>query len=169
MHVRYLLSLLVAMAGLWLLLSGLYKPMLLGLGAASCVVVVALCRRMGIADAESLPLRQLHTLPLYWLWLLKEIAKSNLDVAMRILRPGRHIAPTMVRLRAHQSSELGQVIFANSITLTPGTLTVHLTDGIAEVHALTRESAQEIEGGEMDRRVRALEGDREQIANDKGA
>jgi multicomponent Na+:H+ antiporter subunit E len=113
---------------------------------------------MGIVDNESVPLHMLWRLPGYTAWLGTEIARSNWDVAKRIVRPGRHISPTMVRLRARQSSELGQVIFANSITLTPGTVTVALGNGEAEVHALTRENAQDMEGGDMDQRVRRLDG-----------
>lgn len=155
---RYLLGLIVGAAGLWLLLSGHYTPMVLGLGAASCVFCVYVCHRMGIVDAEGVPLHLLWRLPGYTAWLAIQIAQSNWDVAKRVVRPGRHISPTMVRLRARQSSALGQVIFANSITLTPGTVTVALRGGDAVVHALTRDNAQDMEGGDMDQRVRRLEG-----------
>lgn len=155
---RYLLGLIVGAAVLWLLLSGHYTPMVLGLGGLSCLFCAYVCHRMGIVDGESVPLGILWRVPLYSAWLGIEIARSNWDVAKRIVMPGRHISPTMVRLRARQPSELGQVIFANSITLTPGTVTVALREGVAEVHAISAENAQDIEGGDMDRRVRALEG-----------
>tara|TARA_B100002049_G_C16068032_1_gene371425 strand:- start:221 stop:718 length:498 start_codon:yes stop_codon:yes gene_type:complete len=164
--VRYLLGLIVGAAVLWLLLSGHYTPMVLGLGAASCLFCAYVCHRMGIVDNESVPLHLLARLPGYAAWLGTEIARSNWDVAKRIVRPGRHISPTMVRLRARQSSELGQAIFANSITLTPGTVTVALRNGEAEVHAITRANAQDMDGGDMDRRVRALEGQRRDAAGD---
>lgn len=155
---RYLLGLIVGTAALWLLLSGHYSPMILGLGGVSCLFCAWVCHRMGIVDSESVPLHMIWRLPLYTAWLGTEIARSNWYVAKRIVLPGRHISPTMVRLRARQSSALGQMIFANSITLTPGTVTVALRDGDAVVHAITRENAQDMEGGDMDRRVRALEG-----------
>jgi len=156
--VRYLLGLIIGLAGLWLLLSGHYSPMLLGLGALSCLFTAFVCLRMRLVDAETIPLHMATRLPGYLFWLAIEIAKSNWDVAKRIVMPGRNISPTMVTLRARQSSELGQVIFANSITLTPGTVTVGLRDGVAEVHALTEDNARDMEGGEMDQRVRTLEG-----------
>ncbi|GAB3678243.1 Na+/H+ antiporter subunit E [Salinisphaera aquimarina] len=154
---RYLLGLIVGLAALWLLLSGHYSPLLLGLGGLSCLFTAYICHRMRLIDAETVPLHMLHRLPGYLFWLGLEIAKSNWDVAQRILRPGRHISPTMITLRARQQSQLGQVIFANSITLTPGTVTVGLRGGVAEVHALTEDNARDMEGGEMDKRVRALE------------
>ena len=155
---RYLLGLIVGLAGLWLLLSGHYSPMLLTLGALSCLFTAFVCHRMRLIDAETMPLHRATRLPGYLFWLAVEIAKSNWDVAKRIVLPGRQISPTMVTLRARQSTELGQVIFANSITLTPGTVTVSLSAGVAQVHALTEDNARDMEGGEMDQRVRALEG-----------
>lgn len=154
---RYLLGLLVGLAALWLLLSGHYSTLLLELGAASCIVTALLCHRMGLIDEETVPLHLLPRLPGYLVWLGVEVAKSNWDVAQRIVRPGRQISPTMVTVRARQRSELGQVLFANSITLTPGTVTVGLQDGIAEVHALTEDNAHDIETGEMAQRVCTLE------------
>ena len=104
-----------------------------------------------------MPLHLLPHAPGYVLWLGAEIAKSNWDVARRILKPERSISPTMITLHTGQATELGQVIYANSITLTPGTVTVGLRDGVAEVHALTRDNADDLEGGDMDRHVQALE------------
>jgi multicomponent Na+:H+ antiporter subunit E len=60
---------------------------------------------------------------------------------------------------ASQKTEVGQVTFANSITLTPGTISVGVADGTVEVHALTTSSADEVIGGRMDKRVCQMEGD----------
>lgn len=142
----------------WLLWSGHYTPMLLGLGAASCVLVVALLHRMEILDPQGQPLHLIVDILRYLPWLLKEVVISNLDVARRILRRSPRISPCVVRVRALQKTPLGQVIFANSITLTPGTLALRLREGHVVVHALTREGAAALEEGEMNRRVRDLEG-----------
>lgn len=154
---RYLLGLLVGLAVLWLLLSGHYTPMILVFGLGSCLFTAWLCHRLGIIHAESVPIELLPRLPAYMAWLLWQIFKSNIDVAVRILRPGRHISPTMVSLTAHQRTALGQAVFANSITLTPGTITVGLAHGQSEVHALSESGSQALEGGDIDQRVRALE------------
>ena len=95
---------------------------------------------------------------LYAPWLAWAIVKANMDVTRRILSPSMPISPTLVEVPATQHNQLGQVIFANSITLTPGTVSVDVEDGIITVHALTREAADELATGEMDRRVTRLEG-----------
>ena len=69
------------------------------------------------------------------------------------------ISPRIIRVRASQQTELAQVIYANSITLTPGTVSVDLRDGEVLVHALHAEAAEGVESGEMDRRCTALERD----------
>ncbi len=152
------ISLGVTLYSLWLLLSGHFEPLLLTLGAFSCLLVVLIALRMEVIDHESHPLHLTPRLPLYWIWLLWEIVKSNLAVARLILAPRLSISPTVVRVTATQKSDLGRVIFANSITLTPGTVSMSLDDDQIEVHALTNGMADQLETGAMDRRVTRLEG-----------
>lgn len=154
---RYLLGLIAGLAVLWLLLSGHYAPLTLTLGAASCVFVVWLCWRLGVVNNESVPIELLPRLPRYIAWLGVQIARSNLDVAMRLLRGRAAISPQTVVVDTRTHDPLGQAILANSITLTPGTVTVGLEDGEAIVHALTREGAADIEAGTMAKRVARLE------------
>ncbi len=144
--------------GLWLLLSGHFEPLLLGLGAVSVIAVVAIAHRMDVVDHEGHPLHLGWRALAYWPWLGWEIVKSNLAVAKIILTPSLPISPTMIRVDATQKTELGHVIFANSITLTPGTVAVDLDDTSIGVHALTADGAHALAGGEMDRRVTAMEG-----------
>lgn len=82
--------------------------------------------------------------------------RSNLDVTRRIWTPGRAISPTLVRIKSSQKTALGKVIHANSITLTPGTVTLSIEGDEILVHALTSRDAEILEGGEMDRRVSNL-------------
>ena len=149
----------VWLACTWLLWSGhTEEPLLLAFGALSVAVVIFLAWRMNVIDAESEPY-QLGARPLVYLpWLLWEIAKANLHVARVIFTPSLPIQPRLVRIRATQKTDLGLVILANSITLTPGTVTLDVRDGTLLVHALTRKSAEGLESGEMDRRVTWLEG-----------
>lgn len=160
MHV---LALAAVSYGLWLLLSGHYDvpydvPLLLGLGALAVVLVVTIARRMDRQDRKGQPVRLSPKSVLYWPWLAWQIVKANLDVARRIISPGMPIRPTLIRVNASQKSELGRVIYANSITLTPGTVSINVDGNTIEVHALTREAAQDLRRGEMDRRVREAEG-----------
>lgn len=152
------LSLGAVLYGLWLLLSGHYQPLLLGLGVASTIVVVLIARRMDLIDREGHPIHLSWRFLLYIPWLLWEIVKANIDIARVIVRPKMVIGPTVLRLKGTQKSELGHVIYANSITLTPGTVTIGLEEGVLSVHALTREAAEGLKSGDMDRRVTAVEG-----------
>ncbi|WP_037335429.1 Na+/H+ antiporter subunit E [Salinisphaera hydrothermalis] len=154
---RYLLGLATGLAVLWLLLSGHYAPLTMALGALSCVFVVWLCRRLGIVSHESVPLHLLPRLPGYTLWLGLQIVRSNVDVATRLLRGRAAISPRTVIIDTRTHDPLGQAILANSITLTPGTVTVGLEDNEAIVHALTEDGAADIEAGTMARRVARLE------------
>ncbi len=144
--------------GLWLLLSGHYTPLLIGLGLASCALVVGITHRMDVIDHEGHPVHLTWRGTAYLPWLVVEIAKANADVARRILTPGKSISPTMLRVRSTQATDLGRAIFANSITLTPGTVSVDVGNGEILVHALSRDGADELAGGEMDRRVSRLAG-----------
>jgi multicomponent Na+:H+ antiporter subunit E len=142
----------------WLLWSGHLEPLILGYGVASCALVLWLALRMRLIDRESVPRHLLVGMLLYIPWLLYEIAKANLHVARVILTPSLPIRPRVMRVRATQRSELGNVIFANSITLTPGTVSLDVRDGSILVHALTDESAAGLADGSMDARVTRLEG-----------
>ena len=93
-------------------------------------------------------------------WIAWEIVKSNIDVARRIWQPEMPISPTIVTVKATQETALGLVIHANSITMTPGTLSIDVEPGEIEVHALSAESVADLHAGEMDRRVSRLEGRR---------
>jgi multicomponent Na+:H+ antiporter subunit E len=158
---RILLSLGVVLFGVWLLWSGHYSidhTLVLVFGIVSCLAVVAIVRRMGIVDSEGHPIHLAGRALRYAPWLLLAILRSNVDVVLRILNPRLPISPTLIRIRASQKTALGKVIYANSITLTPGTVSVEVEDDLILVHALSQESARELVDGEMDRRVSAMEG-----------
>lgn len=154
----HLLNLAVLLSALWLLLSGHYVPLLLGLGAASVLLVVVLAHRMDAIDHERVPIRLGPRLLIYWIWLAKEIAKANLAVIRLILARRPALSPTLFWSQPLQRTDVGRVTYANSITLTPGTVSVAVEDGRLLVHALTREGAADIETDEMNRRVARLEG-----------
>jgi len=141
----------------WLLLSGHDEVLLLALGVVSCAVTAWIARRMDVVDREGQPIHLGWRTLVYLPWLIVEIIKANLDVARRILDPRMPISPTVITLDASQKSELGQVIYANSITLTPGTVSLRLHDNQIDVHAIAEEAAEGLETGDMDRRVSVLE------------
>lgn len=151
------ISLFVALYLFWLLLSGLYTPFLLAAGAGSAAAVVWFARRMDVVDHEGHPIHLGPRALLYWPWLLKEIAKSAWNVSRIILSPSLPISPTLVRFKPRQRTDVGLVILANSITLTPATITIEAGAEEFLVHALTRAGAEAIIGSDMDRRVAACE------------
>jgi multicomponent Na+:H+ antiporter subunit E len=147
------------LAAIWLLASGHTSPLLLAFGALSCLLVVVLSVRMGIVDEEALPVRMVPRAIVYTPWLVKEVLLANLDVARRILSRKPVVSPRIVRVKPSQKSDLGRVLYANSITLTPGTVSIMVDAHAITVHALSREAAEALEQGEMDRRVTWLEGE----------
>ncbi len=156
---RHSILLLLVLFASWLVLSGHYTPLLIGLGVLSCFLVLWVCRRMDIIDKESVFFHLVPGLITYIPWLFLEIVKSNLDVARRILSPSLPISPTVVVVPAPQESELKRVIYANSITLTPGTLAMRVRGNAILVHALSEDGAKTLEEGEMERRVTNLSRD----------
>lgn len=144
----------------WILLSGFFTPFLLGAGAAVSLAVVWFAHRMEVADREGHPAHLGLSALGYWPWLAKEILKSALDVSKVILDPRLPASPTVVRFKPRQKSSVGLVTHANSITLTPGTLSIEVGPDQFEVHGLTRESAGAAVDSEMDRRVERFEGGR---------
>ncbi len=153
------ISLGIVLFGLWLLLSGHYEPLTISLGAASCVLVVWISHRMDVADHEGHPIHLGWRAVTYFPWLAWEIIKANIDVARIIIDPKLPIYPVIIRVKASQKTELGNVIYANSITLTPGTITVAVEGDEIDVHAITNEAALEVESGRMDRRATRMEGE----------
>jgi len=150
----------VVLMAVWLLNSGHYKPLMIGFGVASSLLVVFLSWRMGIVDREGLPVHLLPRATVYAPWLFKEIFKANVDVAKRVLHPFEpDISPRLFDTGVTQKSDLGRVIYANSITLTPGTVSIGVRGSYITVHAIAEEVADGLQEGEMDRRVTWLEGE----------
>lgn len=142
----------------WLLLSGIFTPFLLLAGLGSALAVFLLARRMDLIDHEGFPIHLGWVACIsYWPWLTKEIVKSAWDVSKRILDPRLPISPTLVEFVPSQKTDLGLVIHANSITLTPGTIAIEVEPGRFLVHALSAEGAAGLADSEMDRRCAALE------------
>jgi multicomponent Na+:H+ antiporter subunit E len=151
------LSLTASLMLFWMLISGDFGLLNLALGLVSALLVVAITHRMDVVDQESRPYHLSARLPVYLAWLARKVIRSNLDVTRAIWTPGNSISPAVVRLRLSQQTALGKVIYANSITLTPGTVTLAIEGDEILVHALTHADAAALQTGEMDRNVRELE------------
>jgi len=153
------LALAAALAGFWVLLSGYWLTLVVVLGIASIALCVFIAWRLDVIDHEGHPVHL--TIPglTYFPWLFKEIILSNLTVAKAILGGKNARRPQILRVKASQSDALGQTVYANSITLTPGTVSIAVEDGYITVHAFMDETADGLRSGEMDAKVCKLMGD----------
>lgn len=156
---KYLFFLFVELAVIWVLWSGHWDdPFLLGLGLLSVLFSLWVCQRMRIVDEETIPLHLGPRGIRYGLYLVWEIVKSNVQVARIILSPDMHLQRNLLEVPLNQKTALGKVILANSITLTPGTVSVSMDEDRVLVHALNFEGAQEDLAGAMEAEVARLEG-----------
>lgn len=152
-HAMVFASLLV----LWVILAVAGGHLYLGLGIICAAAVTLLVGYLRLVDPETVPFRLgLHLLA-FWAWLAGAIMKSAVDVAIRILKGPSAISPRTVTIPSSHQSDLLRVIFANSITLTPGTVTMSVSGEELVVHGLTEDSAGDVEHGEMHKRVLRLE------------
>ena len=140
---------------LWLLLSGHYTQLLLWFGALSCGFVVLMAWNSDVLDGDIKPEHFFLKVPLYWLWLGKEILKSNFATGKAIW--SNNFDPEIFKVKATQRSENGLANYANSITLTPGTVTVFIDGDLFVVHALTKEMGDDVRSGIMDKKITKLE------------
>lgn len=141
------------------MLSGHYTVMLMVIGAVCSFGVALLASRMELLDKEGHPIYLMGRAVWFWPWLIWEIIKAGTDVSKIILSPKLPISPTLINVRASQKSAVGIVTYANSITLTPGTVSVELEDDEITVHAITRDGAEDLAEGHMDRVVSRFEGE----------
>ncbi len=156
---RHTISLFIVLSLFWLANSGPehYSLLILSLGFFSVVLVMFIAHKMDLIDHESQPIHLTFRMPIYFLWLFKEIILANVDVVRKIWSIKLNISPRLITLHANQKTDMAKVIYANSITLTPGTVTINIDDHVFIVHALTEESAQVLQSGVMDKRVCSLE------------
>ena len=157
---RFLTLFVILFVG-WLLMSGHYNGLLIGLGLASCALCAWLSLRIGATDSEGLPIHLFSRLPSYLTWLIGEIVSSNIATAKIILRGTAD--PETFEVPANQATSAGLANYANSITLTPGTVTVDIEEAKTGksrflVHALHPQFGDDVRGGDMDRRNCDLEG-----------
>lgn len=142
---------------LWLLLSGHFEPLLLSFGIGSCALVAYIAWRMDAVDRAGFAILLSVRLVPYVIWLVGEIFRANVRVARIILTPRLPISPIVVPFQAHQKTDLCKVIYANSITLTPGTITTGVEGDMLRIHALTWKDIDGREEDKMNQMICALE------------
>lgn len=145
------------LAVFWLLLSGHYTVLLMTLGALSVFLVVILVRRMDVADGARFRIRLPLRAPLYAGWLTWQVLMSSLAVARQVWSPRLAPRPAVDVTPVDDLSEVGTVAYANSITLTPGTLSLQVVDAGIEVHALRKSDLDDLQSGMMLDQLQRLE------------
>ena len=149
------ITLFIVLFGFWLLMSGYYTPLILSIGVISCLLCVYLTIKGKFLDNETLPIYFFPRLIQYTFWLIKEILKYNITTAKVIIMKSEE--PELFSVKASQKTNEGKVTYANSITLTPGTVTTQIKNDIFEVHALTKDFGDDVRSSEMDKMVTWLE------------
>lgn len=142
----------MAMAVYWIILSGYFTAMLLAFGLISVALVIGLCLRMNILDEETVPYLKMPSTLSYFFWLSGEIVKANMEVVRTVLNPNMEISPKMVKIPSPQTTDIGRTMFANSITLTPGTVSVAIAEDHILVHGLLAEMSKPSAFKEMSER-----------------
>lgn len=135
----------------WILLNNTLDPLILGIGAVLSVLLSLLfCSRCDVfSELKLTPEALVYTL-IYLVVFLYELIKSNLDVARRVVTPSLPINPGIVEVKTRLHSKMGRMILANSITLTPGTLTIDIVEDTLYIHWIdvqtrdTREATEKI-------------------------
>ena len=150
---RFAFILTLAMVAAWLTLSGYFIPLILTFGAISIVIVVWMTRRMGILDGETVPYLTIPLTLQYFVWLFGEIVKANMQVVKAVLSPDLEVSPTLVKIPLNTDADIAETMFANSITLTPGTVSVDMPPDHILVHALLEDMSAAEDFEEMEKRA----------------
>jgi multicomponent Na+:H+ antiporter subunit E len=138
----------------WMLLSGKFDAFHLTLGVICSVLVSYLFHdllfaNVRIGDMRIVVARFIAYIP----WLIEQIVLSNIHVASLVLRRKMPIDPQIIEFKTKLETDISNVVLANSITLTPGTITMDIKDGVFYVHALDQKVADDLNTGEMEDRV----------------
>ena len=149
---RRRLEVFVILFVVWGIFSGHYDARHLGLGVVCAALVAAFSYDLLLPDAAPTRLLTAWRFLGYIPWLLWEVILANLHVIYLIVRPAE-IRPQIVRFKTSLRADLAKVALGNSITLTPGTVTMDIVDDEFFVHALSDKTAQDLKSGTMERRV----------------
>lgn len=142
----------------WLMLSWNFEPFPLIIGAICSLLVAYWSHDLLIGEPDfGITLRRYLSLAKFIPWLLWQILLANLNVVYLTLNPKDLIEPTLIRFNPDLQTDMGVVILANSITLTPGTVTIVANQQEFVVHAITQKHAESLLHGDMQAKVRDIE------------
>ncbi|MDO6428313.1 Na+/H+ antiporter subunit E [Thalassotalea sp. 1_MG-2023] len=157
----HLLKWAILLFGFWLLLSGYYQPLLLTFGLISVAIVVVVIKRMDNVDQQEKSVSTGYRVLRYFLWLISEIIRSSLQVTKLIWGPSKSVSPSLSKINVSKVPHNSRVLYVNSITLTPGTLSVDLEGDELTVHALQKKSIERLKKGDMENKLKIIWGENE--------
>ncbi len=158
----------IAMFAFWILLSGEFTFILITSGVIASLIVAYLSHDIFIGKADlKTETGRVFRFFRYLPWLLWEIVLANVEIAYLVLSPKPLVDPQIVRFKPDLKTDLGIVTLAHSITLTPGTVTVEANEEEFVIHAIWKKSAEGIIGGEMQRKVKEIEGEVKELEGEK--
>ncbi len=150
----------IAMFIFWILLSGEFTFILITSGVVASLITAYLSHDIFIGKADlKTETGRVFKFIVYIPWLLWEIILANVEIAYLVLSPKPLVDPQIVRFKNDLKTDLGIVTLAHSITLTPGTVTVDANREEFVIHAIWQKSAEGIISGEMQRKVKKIEGE----------
>ncbi len=143
----------------WALLSGqFHNSFLVALGVLCITFILWMSRRMGLLDDEGVPARFYPRALAYLPWLTWQVVLANWDVFKRVWSREMPIDPRMTRIAYSTRHAFVTTTYANSITLTPGTVTVLIDDTHMLIHCLAQDVEDGLTSGDMERHCKTLEG-----------
>lgn len=154
---RYIITFLILFVP-WTLWSGKFDSFHLSLGVISCILVTFMSHDLMFKRKEfsARQIGEIFRFIKYIPWLIYQIILSNIHVAYLALSPRMPIDPKMIRFKTKLKKDISLAVFANSITLTPGTITADIKDGEYYVHALSKKVADDLLTGEMENKVAGI-------------
>ncbi len=146
--------------GFWVLLNGKWTLEIGAVGVVVCLALYAfMCAYMGYSPKKEWKLvKRLPRIAAYGLYLVCEVYKAAFDTIKLIWAPDKEVEPRLTTFRTRLKTDAGKVVLANSITMTPGTITVDMQDDVFLVHCLDRSFDMGQEGFDMETRIMGIEG-----------
>ena len=158
----------IAMFLFWIALSGEFTFILITSGIVASLLTAYLSHDIFIGKADlKTEIGRVLKFGVYVPWLVWEVILANFEIAYLVLHPKSLIDPQIVRFKSHLKEDLGVVTLAHSITLTPGTITVEAKREEFVIHAIWLKSAKAVISGDMQRKVKWIEGDAKELEGEK--
>ena len=135
MKIKNHIILFLILLAVWLLLNSSFEIHILSVGVVvSLIITLVFCRNCNVFSEIKLTPKAFFYAIIYVFVFSGALIKSNFDVARRVVTPSLPINPGIITVKTKLKSKIGRLMLANSITLTPGTLTIDIKDDILYIH-----------------------------------